>query len=106
MKIIEALTECANGKNFENCKMKYKEMEFERFNEYEIYDDLYNEEITLNDEIEIIEEVEDKEYEDIEEILNEELEECECLRDVAYFYQTRVNELIRNQKYILEQLNK
>lgn len=60
----------------------------------------------LDGEAEVLEEVEDKEYEDIEEIDDCELEECECLRDVAYLYQSRVNELIRNQKYILEQLNK
>lgn len=48
----------------------------------------------LYDEIEIIEEVEDKEYEDIEEISYKP-------RKV----QNTINALIRNQKKILEQLN-
>ena len=113
MKIIEALTECANGKNFENCKMKYKEMEFERFNEYEIYDDLYDEEITLNDEIEIIEEVENKEYEDIEEINGDYVvPNTPATENEAYImacflaHEQIINALIRNQKYILERLDK
>jgi hypothetical protein len=55
----------------------------------------YVENITkkLNDEIEIIEEVEDKEYEDIEEITYKP-------RKV----QNAINALIRNQKKIINQL--
>ena len=88
--------------------MKYKEMEFERFNEYEIYDDLYNEELTLNDEIEIIEEVEDKEYENIEGINYYQKNKTEfqvdykeegeikhfCLNKKQRYFADKVNELI------------
>lgn len=121
MKIIDLLNKIAKGeledltlvhfcKN--NCLTKYHKtdnrFEFMDKGDWNNYFHLIDIE-ELNEEVAIIEnleEVEDKEYECIEEILNEELEECECLRDVVYFYQTRVNELIRNQKKIIERLDK
>ena len=57
--------------------------------------------IELNDEIEIIEEVEDKEYEDIEEIGN--LLYCE--NQVESILHRKIDALIRNQKKIIEVLN-
>lgn len=52
----------------------------------------------LNEEVQILEEVEDKEYEDIEELTQE------CFDH--WTQAKKINALIRNQKYILEQLNK
>ena len=65
----------------------------------------------LNEEVAIIEnlkEVEDKEYEDIEEIDIEELGRREDFYPAKQdrVLQNEINALIRNQKYILEQLNK
>ena len=62
----------------------------------------------LTDEVKILEEVEDKEYEDIEEL---NLDTDELLKKVVitaqdYVIEDKINALIRNQKYILEQLNK
>ena len=59
----------------------------------------------LNDEIEIIEEVEDKEYEDIEEIQFKEEEETISVKNILKMGNT-INALIRNQKYILERINR
>lgn len=119
MKIIDLLNKIAKGEEVPNfwwngcihkiekdgrgtikifdtyCK-KYKKIELEQ----------------LNDEIKIIEEVEDKEYEDIDYADN--LEQGEYI-DYANDYEVKfdivknrklINALIRNQKYILEQLNK
>lgn len=63
---------------------------------------------TFDKEIEIIEEVEDKEYEDIEEL---NLDKDELLKKVVitaqdYVIEDKINALIRNQKYILERLDK
>ena len=83
----------------------------------------------LNDEIEILEEVEDKEYEDIEETDVALLGQCDnwlrCptnevtkqdielnpyiinnIRENTLEFQHKINALIRNQKYILERLEK
>lgn len=72
MKVIDVLNKIANGENFDNCKMKFNFGEPELVNEYVIYADLYEEEFTLNDEVEIIEEPkeieEPKNYEDFESI--------------------------------------
>ena len=56
----------------------------------------------LNDEIEIIEESEDKEYEDIEEL--DILPDCESYSNKILY--GKINALIRNQKKILERLDK
>ena len=117
--MIDLLNRIAKGETFENCKMKFKEIEPEEVSEYVIYDSLYEEDITLNDEIEILEEVEDKEYEDIEElkigypevnpsnkyIINEYGAKC-YLTKHSRIMAEKINALIRNQKYILERLDK
>lgn len=59
MKVIDLLNKIANGERFENCKMKFKEIKPETVSEYVIYDRLYEEDLTLNDEVEIIEEEQD-----------------------------------------------
>ena len=105
IRIIDLLNKIAKGEKikFKDKYRNYDECDISTFLENYItanWDWVEDDTDWLNEEVE----VEDKEYEDIEEILNEELEECECLRDVAYFYQTRVNELIRNQKKIIKQL--
>lgn len=56
---------------------------------------------SLNEEIEILEEVEDKEYEDIEE-LNTQVD----YDTKNYEMVNKINALIRNQKKILERLDK
>ena len=61
----------------------------------------YNLEVMLDSEIEILEEVEDKEYEDIVEIKIEHIEDTQHL-----VIKDTINALIRNQKYILERLDK
>ena len=63
----------------------------------------------LNDEIEIIKEVEDKEYEDIEVLegtLLEANEDSNLDKRILCCLATTINALIRNQKYILERLDK
>ena len=67
----------------------------------------------LNNELEIIEEVEDKEYEDIEEfkeyklINTRDILELEMIiNKINADYNYKINTLIRNQKYILERVNK
>lgn len=89
-------------------KIKYKSHYWkynERADDYIDEDEDYvfscsNYDITsmLDGEAEVLEEVEDKEYEDIEEITQE------CFDH--WTQAKKINALIRNQKYILEQLNK
>lgn len=124
MKIIDLLNKIANGElAFEQ---EFKHNGF--ITDMEIFNNEYllNEEI-LNEEIEIIEEVEDKEYENIEEIDVALLGQCDnwlrCptnevtkqdielnpyiinnIRENTLEFQHKINTLIRNQKYILEQL--
>lgn len=110
MKIIDLLNKIAKGEevpkkirigiyNFYKCEKRTSEEDYD----YQTEDGEYlinylseYEYITtyLNDEIEIIEEVEDKEYEDIEEV------------DSDGRFSRIINALIRNQKYILERLEK
>ena len=117
MKIIDLLNKIAKGeledltlvhfcKN--NCLTKYHKtdnrFEFMDKGEWNNYFNLINIE-ELNDEVAIIEnleEVEDKEYENIEEL---KLNECfpNVEDDITELKET-INALIRNQKYILEQL--
>lgn len=67
----------------------------------------------LNDEIEVLEEVEDKEYEDID-IINGDyvVPNTPATENEAYImacflaHEQMLNALIRNQKYILERLDK
>lgn len=67
----------------------------------------------LNEEVEVLEEVEDKEYEDIEEFKEHKLINTRDILELEMIinkinadYNYKINTLIRNQKYILEQLNK
>ena len=124
MKIIDLLNKIAKGEEVpKKIKLDGKEYEFNKT--YEQYHQTYFginllEHISdynysgLNDEIEIIE---DKEYEDIEKIpyhYNFGLIDCGDLkREVVEelsknfnYFTDKINALIRNQKYILEQLNK
>ena len=100
MKIIDLLNRIAKGEEVPN-KIKYLDEIYEYSNNdkfyyqngFSMYRDFYSEGNCLNDEIEIIEEVEDKEYEDIEEITYKP-------RKV----QNAINALIRNQQKIRKQL--
>lgn len=75
MKIIDLLNKIANDERFDNCKMKFKGIEPEMVDECVIYDKLYEEKLTLNDEVEIIEE-------------NKKIEKIELYEDSEghYFY--------------------
>ena len=116
MKIINLLNKIANGEEvpkmikykgdiyiWGNTSKKYYEQErnyvYVSFDTYE-----------LNDEIEIIEEVEDKEYEDIEEITIREktigFPNGEwTARNMDKAFSHKINALIRNQKKIIERLD-
>lgn len=120
MKIIDLLNKIAKGEEVPY-KIKYKGVIYEKDNDGDI--DFYigedfdgtllleklDDTNELNDEIEIIKEVEDKEYEDIEELgykyintygnISQHRKSEEPLIDT-------INALIRNQKYILERVNK
>lgn len=123
MKIIDLLNKIAKGEEVPK-KIKVWGYTFLRYEDkfthiyyyatadekYELMEQLYgtNE---LNDEIEIIEEVEDKEYEDIEELgnnftYNDCTDELTTINWQISVISNKINALIRNQKYILEQLNK
>lgn len=65
----------------------------------------YNLEVMLDSEVEILEEVEDKEYEDIEELTYENTFKDNSDMEVQEILANKINALIRNQKYILERLN-
>ena len=110
MKIIDLLNKIAKGEEVPK-KIKYKgdiyiwgntsEKYYEQERNYVYVSfDTYE----LNDEIEIIEEVEDKEYEDIEEIPQVEI--VDFLSTGEQMLANKINTLIRNQKKILERLDK
>jgi len=106
MKIIELLNKIAKGEEAPN-KIKYKNNTYEDepcYLTYQATGEITEEEFksVLNSEIEILEEVEDKEYEDIEEIGI--LKYCE--NEVESILHRKIDALIRNQKYILERLDK
>ena len=118
MKIIDLLNRIAKGEEvpkkikINNIVYEYRGYMYctEKANYQDIEDYLFgkwNFNI-LNDEVEIIEEVEDKEYEDIEEL---NLDTDELLKKVVitaqdYVIEDKINALIRNQKKILERLDK
>lgn len=117
MKIIDLLNRIAKGEEVPNeikwfDKWKDEELTYifdKKNKDYEridLIEYLFNDHFmteSLNDEIEIIEEVEDKEYEDIEEMNLD--TDCTCEWNFGEVYDT-INALIRNQKYILERLDK
>ena len=119
MKIIDLLNRIAKGEEVPK-KIRFDGVDYFIVNEMYpyTYKDYNGNEIednftryiihSLDDEIEIIEEVEDKEYEDIEEL---NLDTDELLKKVVitaqdYVIEDKINALIRNQKKILERLDK
>lgn len=122
MKIIDLLNKIANKEKVPK-KIKWGSKTYKYNGRWEDYkDETYDEEyffqtmlnrnrdmsLILTDEVEIIEEVEDKEYEDIEEL---NLDTDELLKKVVitaqdYVIEDKINALIRNQKKILERLDK
>lgn len=112
MKVIDLLNKIANNEIKQGTKFKIDGCAYIYNNGYIAKDDgnktmeiFYISQRLLNDEIEIIEEVEDKEYEDIEEIDNNEFCMMNNTAEIFELYK-RVDKLIRNQKKIIERLNK
>lgn len=120
MKIIDLLNKIAKGEEVPK-KIKYCNKIYIKRSDCYWYtlengtfdDDLFIKINCLNDEVEILEEVEDKEYEDIEEfkeyklINTRDILELEMIiNKINADYNYKINALIRNQKYILERLNK
>ena len=106
--IYELLGLGKDGKAPLNIEFKHKRYYLNYEGEYVRIDDEliylskeYNLLTCLDDEVVIKEEVEDKEYEDIEEIGV--LKYCE--NEVETILHRKIDALIRNQKYILERLN-
>ena len=64
----------------------------------------YRLDFALNKEVEVLEEVEDKEYEDIEEIAMHVVDENGFAENDELFRNT-INDLIRNQKKLIERIN-
>ena len=115
MKIIDLLNKIAKGEEVPR-KIKWDEEEFiygknriyrNEDDEPLVYDLLPSGE-NLNDEIEIIEEVEDKEYENIEEMgmCTSGIMGFDGVEHITSCLKDKINALIRNQKYILERLDK
>lgn len=112
MKVIDLLNKKAKGERFENCKMKFKEIEPEEVSEYVIYDRLYEEDLTLNDEVEIIENEEPDLFEMIEDMKNKpkHIEELEILPDNESYSNKvlygKINELTKAANYLLDKEEK
>ena len=125
IRIIDLLNKIAKGEEVPK-KIKYNDEVWEYYNDLGNYIragkpntlfTMYYIHQILNDEIEIIEEVKDKEYEDIEKIKSTINGRIMCkydgeqhyldtnIKDKAV-YVPLLNALIRNQKYILERLDK
>ena len=108
MKVIDLLNKIAKGEEVPR-KIKWDEEEF-IYGTNRIYRNEDDEPLVynllpsgenLNDEVEVLEEVEDKEYEELEELEIQHIEDTQHL-----IMKDTINALIRNQKKILEQLNK
>ena len=108
MKIIDLLNKISKGEEVPR-KIKWDEEEFicgknriyrNEADEPLVYNLLPSGE-NLNDEIKIIEEVEDKEYEELEKLEIQHIEDTQHL-----IMKDTINALIRNQKKILERLDK
>lgn len=106
MKIIDIYIKIANGEKVPTFKIKGRNFGYKYFMKNGF---LYEQKLDYEPEVVSwqidecwldleIEEVEDKEYEDIEELSQE------CFDH--WTQAKKINALIRNQKYILEQLNK
>lgn len=110
MKIIDLLSKIAKGEKVPN-KIKWRDETWkydDRIQDYTNKHLMLFEQLKmirtkefLNDEVEILDEVEDKGYEDIEEIGN--LLYCE--NQVESILHRKIDALIRNQKKIIEVLN-
>ena len=122
MKIIGIMNELYNNNKLENKRFKTPDgMILDNVSDLLKYVGVLNDEWfslndiidSLNDEIEIIEEVDDKEYEDID-IINGDyvVPNTPATENEAYImacflaHEQILNTLIRNQKYILERLDK
>lgn len=91
MKIIDLLNKIAKGENFDNCKMKFNVGEPELVNEYVIYEGLYEEDFTLNDELEII--IEEKDIEELPPYVSN----ADLLKEVT-MNRNKINEIVRKLK--------
>lgn len=98
MKVIDLLYKIAKGERFENCKMKFKKIEPEEVNEYVIYNRLYEEDLTLNDEVEIIEEIIEEKPKHIEEL--EILPDNESYSNKILY--GKINDLAKAVNYLLD----
>ena len=114
MKIIDLINDLFDYREFQPEKLP-KKIKFNG-NEFNYKDNSYYDKndinimsfidhtLDLRVEIEIIEEVENKEYEDIKEIPQYEM--ADFLSTGEQMLASKINALIRNQKYILERLDK
>jgi len=81
--------------------------DYEKINETEFLFDFYNATGILTDELKIIEEVEDKEYEDIGELKIENIYKCDDYQQIYINFKetwNKINALIKNQKKIMNEL--
>ena len=113
IKIIDLLNKIAKGEEVPK-KIKIEGIKYSIVNEgyphtykdingYEIEDNSSKYIIdSLNDEVEIIEEVEEDKFEDIEKTKS--YEDFEGIDDYIEHLKSKTNELIKNQKKIIEQL--
>jgi hypothetical protein len=124
MKIIDLLNKIAKGEEVPKKIIVYGEISDDIFtfnkNADVYYDDdcntlgyKYNLEVMLDSEIEIIEEVEDKEYEDIEETTGDYIvPNTPATENEAYImacliaHEQTINALIRNQQKIIERMKR
>lgn len=123
MKIIDLLNKIAKGEEMPG-RIKYGDYIYVySFTQKDYYSSELNDmlieyilrstlTLNLNEQVEILEEVEDKEYEDITEMKIEYddddmgIDGKYLLTNHSEIYADKINALIRNQKYILKQLNK
>ncbi len=116
MKIIDLLNKIAKGEEVPQ-NIKYNDLIWFWCEGCQIYEtnnedgkciNLYSgftTEGNLNDEVENLEEVEDKKYEYIEELTDDDIYFYpECEDDSKENFEDKINALIRNQKYIKERL--
>ena len=119
MKIIDLLNKIAKGEEVpKKVKLDEEIYEFNKWgNDYKLIGEEYSHWLfndycfgsngnRLNNEIEILEEVEDKEYEDIEKLSYAGYTSNTHEVDKQLYYIRTINALIRNQKKILERLDK
>jgi hypothetical protein len=111
MKVIDLLNKVVKGKPIK--KFKFKGDTFNYYEHASTLEELYyydnlewlsRENINLNDEVEIIEE--DKEYEDIEELNKNKFYDNRFPDNWEEEIIHKIDTLVRNQKKIIEKLNK